>query len=78
MLEAGGGYKHVIRYWPSFGEEPREYAAQSGDFDIINDMHCLFFRDIDNCIETIEAALKERGISVQRPPLEAQNRQTDV
>jgi hypothetical protein len=54
----------------------REYKVD--DFDISDEMLRLFSKDIDARIATIEAALKERGISVQRPPLEAPNRQTDV
>jgi len=77
-LQDAGGCEHFVRYWPSLGEEPREYAACSADFDIINDLHAMFYRDIDDCIAKIEAALKKRGVSVQRPPLEAPVRKAKV
>jgi hypothetical protein len=48
-----------------------EYSCQSGDFDVINDLAALFFRDVDLCLAEVEVALRSHGIVVTRTPTQS-------
>jgi hypothetical protein len=51
---------------------PAEYSCASHDNVILNDMIDVVMRDIDSCIESVEASLRLKGVTVTRPKLKQQ------
>lgn len=67
MSRSGSAY--CIRYYTGLSGKIdwQEYQCQSSDTEIINGLHALFLKDIDDCIGQVEADLAKQGVIVARP-----------
>ena len=59
--------EHVKLCYSTPSGTRQEYVCQSEDAVILSDVMEVFLRDLDLCIEEVEAALRTRGVSVSRP-----------